>query len=112
MRPENRIRKVIKPDPDAGVDPHELLLRKPIAEMPMSVRVINMLEEYDILTVGDLLKQSYQSLVAIKNFGETTMREVTAALVALQLPVPSWKPPKAPKKRVRRQATDFIGLYG
>lgn len=112
MRPENRIRRVPRVDPDTLVDPGTLLMRKPIAELPMSIRAINMLEENDILTVEDLLRQTYESLTCMKNFGEITMREVQKALRDLQIEPPDWNPPRKAKKTPNRKRSDFIDLYG
>lgn len=77
-------------------------LKTPIAEMKLSVRVINTFEHYGIITADDLVKQPYSALIGMKNLGEKTVKEVKAAVVALGLPAPNWKkPPKAkrPKKR-------------
>ncbi len=54
-----------------------------IAEMGLSVRTTNCLEETGILTVRDLLNSTPKKLLAISNFGEKTLDEVYAALEAL-----------------------------
>ena len=111
MRPENRIRKRppvrIEPEGNAG------LLSKPIATLTMSVRAINMLEEHNVLTVGDLLQQTYQSLSRMRNFGTKSLAEVQQALQALNIPVPDWNPPKEVRRSaICRKPEELFDLYG
>lgn len=54
-----------------------------IAEMELSVRTTNCLEETGILTVRDLLNATPKTLLAISNFGEKTLEEVYEALEKL-----------------------------
>jgi DNA-directed RNA polymerase subunit alpha len=54
-----------------------------IAEMGLSVRTTNCLEETGILTVRDLLHSTPKRLLAISNFGEKTLDEVYASLEKL-----------------------------
>ncbi len=54
-----------------------------IAEMGLSVRTTNCLEETGILTVRDLLNSTPKRLLGISNFGEKTLDEVYAALEKL-----------------------------
>ena|SRR6056297_1966552 len=54
-----------------------------IAEMGLSVRTTNCLEETGILTVRDLLHASPKRLLAISNFGEKTLEEVYQSLETL-----------------------------
>ena len=50
------------------------------AEIGLSVRTTNCLEERGIFTVNDLLHCSREDLLAISNFGEKTLEEVYKAL--------------------------------
>jgi DNA-directed RNA polymerase subunit alpha len=50
------------------------------AEIGLSVRTTNCLEEQGIFTVQDLLYCTPQDLLAISNFGEKTLEEVYKAL--------------------------------
>ncbi|HLA86217.1 MAG TPA: DNA-directed RNA polymerase subunit alpha C-terminal domain-containing protein [Thermoguttaceae bacterium] len=50
------------------------------AEIGLSVRTTNCLEERGIFTVQDLLNCSREDLLAISNFGEKTLEEVYKAL--------------------------------
>jgi len=50
------------------------------AEIGLSVRTTNCLEERGIFTVNDLLHCTRDDLLAISNFGEKTLEEVYKAL--------------------------------
>jgi DNA-directed RNA polymerase subunit alpha len=50
------------------------------AEIGLSVRTTNCLEERGIFTVSDLLNCTREDLLAISNFGEKTLEEVYKAL--------------------------------
>lgn len=50
------------------------------AEIGLSVRTTNCLEERGIFTVSDLLSCTRENLLAISNFGEKTLEEVYQAL--------------------------------
>jgi DNA-directed RNA polymerase subunit alpha len=50
------------------------------AEIGLTVRTTNCLEEKGIFTVRDLLKSSPKTLLSISNFGEKTLEEVYQAL--------------------------------
>lgn len=50
------------------------------AEIGLSVRTTNCLEEKGIFTVGDLLHCTREDLLSISNFGEKTLEEVYLAL--------------------------------
>ena len=60
-----------------------------IAEMGLSVRTTNCLEETGILTVRDLLHATPRRLLSISNFGEKTLEEVYMALEKLGFYRPS-----------------------
>lgn len=50
------------------------------AEIGLSVRTTNCLEEKGIFTVQDLLNSSREDLLSISNFGEKTLEEVYKSL--------------------------------
>jgi len=50
------------------------------AEIGLTVRTTNCLEEKGIFTVRDLLKSTPKELLGISNFGEKTLEEVYTAL--------------------------------
>jgi len=66
------------------------------AEIGLSVRTTNCLEERGIFTVQDLLNCTREDLLSISNFGEKTLDEVFAALesVGFYRPNHSTKSPK------------------
>lgn len=61
----------------------QVRLQLSIAEMGLSVRTTNCLEETGILTVKDLLNTTPKQLLSISNFGEKTLDEVYTALERL-----------------------------
>ncbi|MBQ2851692.1 MAG: DNA-directed RNA polymerase subunit alpha [Thermoguttaceae bacterium] len=54
-----------------------------MAEIGLSVRTTNCLDEQGISTVGELLKCKRSDLLSIPNFGEKTLEEVFNALEKL-----------------------------
>jgi DNA-directed RNA polymerase subunit alpha len=56
------------------------------AEIGLSVRTTNCLEEKGIFTVRDLLNSSRDDLLSISNFGEKTLDEVFLALDKIGFP--------------------------
>ena len=50
------------------------------AEIGLTVRTTNCLEERGIFTVRDLLNSTREDLLSISNFGEKTLEEVYSAL--------------------------------
>ena len=53
------------------------------AEIGLSVRTTNCLEEKGIFTVRDLLQCTPQDLLSISNFGEKTLEEVYKSLESI-----------------------------
>jgi DNA-directed RNA polymerase subunit alpha len=69
--------------PLAKTDPTVDLAEKlelSLAEIGLSVRTTNCLEEHGIHTVNDLLHCTRERLLSITNFGEKTLEEVYRAL--------------------------------
>ena len=63
------------------------------AEIGLSVRTTNCLEERGIFTVHDLLHSTRADLLNISNFGEKTLEEVYQALEGIGFYRPSRHPP-------------------
>jgi DNA-directed RNA polymerase subunit alpha len=60
-----------------GADPElERKLNMSLAELELSVRATNCLESEGITTVRDLVIRTDEELLEVRNFGETTLREV------------------------------------
>ena len=70
------------PLPTAGTKEKDLSdkLEMSTAEIGLSVRTTNCLEERGIFTVNDLLHSTRDDLLSISNFGEKTLEEVYKAL--------------------------------
>lgn len=62
------------------------------AEIGLSVRTTNCLEERGIFTVQDLLHCKREDLLSISNFGEKTLEEVYRALESIGFYRPSRRP--------------------
>lgn len=58
------------------------ILRIPITDFELSVRARNCLNKMNILTLGDLVRQSEQELLSYKNFGETSLAEIKEILAS------------------------------
>ena len=65
-----------------GIIDHELerKLNMSLAELELSVRATNCLESEGIATVRDLVIRQEDELLEVRNFGETTLKEVTQKL--------------------------------
>ncbi len=59
------------------------------AEIGLSVRTTNCLEERGIFTVNDLLHCTREDLLSISNFGEKTLEEVYKSLESIGFHRPS-----------------------
>jgi DNA-directed RNA polymerase subunit alpha len=83
-----------EPGPEIGMDDkpevvgggeqvdHELerKLNMSLAELELSVRATNCLESEGITTVRDLVIRTDEELLEVRNFGETTLKEVKTKL--------------------------------
>lgn len=58
----------------------ERKLNMSLAELELSVRATNCLESEGITTVRDLVSRNDEELLEVRNFGETTLKEVKAKL--------------------------------
>ncbi len=80
--PEMPIEDRIEVGGQAETVDHELerKLNMSLAELELSVRATNCLESEGITTVRDLVIRSDEELLEVRNFGETTLKEVKAKL--------------------------------
>jgi DNA-directed RNA polymerase subunit alpha len=58
------------------------ILETPISDFELSVRSRNCLKKMNINTLGDLLRTTESDLLAFKNFGETSLKEIKTILNA------------------------------
>lgn len=65
------------------------------AEIGLTVRTTNCLEERGIFTVDDLLHSSREELLSISNFGEKTLEEVYQALEGIGFYRPNRQPQRS-----------------
>ena len=61
------------------------MLEKPVAELNLSVRVVNCMECYGIRTVRDLVVRSEKDMLEMKNFGEKQLQEVREILHSMDI---------------------------
>ncbi|MBV9123008.1 MAG: DNA-directed RNA polymerase subunit alpha [Planctomycetes bacterium] len=80
--PEMPIEERAEVAPQAEVIDQELerKLNMSLAELELSVRATNCLESEGITTVRDLVIRTDEELLEVRNFGETTLKEVKAKL--------------------------------
>jgi DNA-directed RNA polymerase subunit alpha len=69
-------------------------LNMSLAELDLSVRATNCLETEGIQTVRDLVIRSPEELLEVRNFGETTLREVKSKLEERGLTLGMRLPPR------------------
>ena len=74
------------------------------AEIGLSVRTTNCLEEKGIFTVLDLLNCTREDLLGISNFGEKTLEEVYKALEGIGLYRRGKQPATVPHGQARQPA--------
>lgn len=78
----------------AGLDPSlESKLSMSVSELSLSVRANNCLESENIHTVRDLVVHTEDQLLEVRNFGETTLKEVVEKLSELGLRLGMRLPP-------------------
>ena len=70
------------------------------AEIGLSVRTTNCLEERGIFTVHDLLNCTRSDLLSIYNFGEKTLEEVFKALEKIRFFRSSGSPEEQPRQPI------------
>jgi DNA-directed RNA polymerase subunit alpha len=61
------------------------VLNRPIAELRLSVRGRSCMQRLGIVTLGDLMTHTEKELLSVKNFGQTSLRELRAKLAEMNL---------------------------
>ena len=77
------------------------ILKIPVTDFELSVRSRNCLARMEIQSLSDLVKRSESEMLAYKNFGETSLREVKAILSAKGLRLGMGK--EEEQKRAQRE---------
>ncbi len=70
---------------DARSGRNRELLSRPIGELELSVRSRKCMERMNIATIGELCNMSDQDLLAVRNFGQTSLVEIRTKLGELSL---------------------------
>jgi DNA-directed RNA polymerase subunit alpha len=70
------------PEDEQLTQANRLVMETPITDFELSVRSRNCLKRMNIRTLGDLTRVSESQLLASKNFGETSLDEIKAIMVA------------------------------
>lgn len=82
----------------SAADEHDRIMHERLdmstAEIGLTVRTTNCLEERGIFTVRDLLNTTRDDLLGISNFGEKTLEEVYKALENFGFVRPKYQPPR------------------
>ncbi len=76
-KPEHAARTQGKPGQPGGDD---AVLAKPISEIELSVRSRKCMAKLNIQTLGDLVQKTEKELLAVKNFGQTSLNEIKQRL--------------------------------
>jgi DNA-directed RNA polymerase subunit alpha len=63
-------------DQEKKADRHSQILKIPVTDFELSVRSRNCLQKMNIDTLGDLIMKTEAELLAYKNFGETSLKEI------------------------------------
>ena len=80
------VTRIPLPESDGRAEDLQRRLGMSTAEIGLSVRTTNCLEEKGIFTVKDLLHCTRDDLLSISNFGEKTLEEVYMALDGIGFP--------------------------
>ena len=77
---ESSLTMVFDEEKEKKKDRKNQILETPISDFELSVRSRNCLRKMNIATLGDLLRITEAELLAYKNFGETSLREIKRIL--------------------------------
>ena len=80
------VTRIALPKTDGQAESLKERLVMSTAEIGLSVRTTNCLEDEGIFTVQDLLHCTREDLLSISNFGEKTLEEVFMALESIGFP--------------------------
>jgi len=87
---------------EAEMSPEEIALyeklRLPVSELELSVRSANCLREANIKIIADMVKQSEEEMLDLKNFGKKSLAEIKGLLAAMGLSLGMQIDPKKLKK--------------
>ncbi|MDR3211523.1 MAG: tetratricopeptide repeat protein [Planctomycetota bacterium] len=81
----------------------EAVLRVPVSDFELSVRSRNCLASMNIMCLGDLIKRTESEMLAYKNFGETSLREIKEMLAAKGLRLGMMREDAATRQAMERR---------
>lgn len=91
--------EVVEDESEKELNEH---LNRPVAELELSVRSANCLQNANIRYIGELVQKSEAEMLKTKNFGRKSLREIKDILASMDLnlgmKVDGWEPPDADKK--------------
>lgn len=87
------------------------MLKKPIGDLELSVRSRNCMERLNIKSIGELCSRSEAELLAVKNFGHTSLNEIKQRLGELGLSLRQDATPAAAPGEAPGEAP-AVGLLG
>lgn len=82
---ESSINMYYSPEETKQSEKLEAILRIPVTDFELSVRSRNCLAKMNIRCLGDLVKRTESEMLAYKNFGETSLREIREMLTSRNL---------------------------
>lgn len=88
----------------------ELVLRTPVTDFELSVRSRNCFSKMNVRTLGDLVRKTEQELLAFRNFGERSLKEIRKILAEKGLRLGMGR--EAEERRVRRERLKLIMKEG
>jgi DNA-directed RNA polymerase subunit alpha len=80
----------------------EAILRIPVNDFELSVRSRNCLAKMNVKTLGDMVRKTEPELLAYKNFGETSLREIKQLLESKGLRLGMHKEEEQKRARAQR----------
>ena len=87
-------------DQDSNRDIPEELYNMPVEQLNLSVRTMNCLRRGGIATVGELASKDEKALMALRNFGQKSNREIKERLESLGLSLASSEPEDGEEEEV------------
>ncbi len=88
----------------------EQVLRTSVTDFELSVRSRNCLQRMNVRTLADLVTKTEQELLAFRNFGERSLKEIRAILAAKGLRLGMGR--EAEERRLRRERLKIIMKEG
>ncbi len=102
---ESSINMYYSPEETKQSEKLEAILRIPVTDFELSVRSRNCLAKMNIRCLGDLVKRTESEMLAYKNFGETSLREIREMLTSRNLRLGMMREDAATRAAFTRSST-------